>query len=114
MSRPCKLLKSISCDTFNFHIIEGQVAFDVSCTLSTFEIRTAEIRGIPIQAEPQLGPSVGLSELDVNVVAVNGLFEELMCPFGPQGDFYWMLPFTQTVNQTLTSRGSGDGGGAED
>src|SRR5215510_13531910 len=59
------------------HIVEGQPTFDVNRSGSGFKIRFAEITGAAVESDSQLGPTPGVGEFNVNVVAVDSLFEEL-------------------------------------
>src|SRR5579863_7194209 len=85
-------------DACNFHIVKRQVPFDVNGALTVYKIGLAEVRCFSIHSEAKLRPSSSLGKLNVNIVAINGLFEPFYAPLRPQAHYNWMIPFTQSFN----------------
>jgi hypothetical protein len=64
-------------DASHFYIIHDEIAFYASPAGSCFEIGVAEIRAGMIELKPNFGVAFRLGELDLNIITIDGLFEQL-------------------------------------
>src|SRR6478736_3201631 len=92
-------------DASHLYAVQREIAFDVSHAGSCFKIGPAEIRVGTIETKPNFSAAFGLGELDMNIVAINGLFEQLGSLLWSQAHFHSMVAFAKSLNQAFMARG---------
>src|ERR1700739_4904181 len=85
-------------DAFHLHVVQRKITFDVSRAGARFEIGLAEIRTGTVKTKPNFSATVSLGELDMNIIAINGLLEQLDRLVWLQADFHSMVAFTKSLH----------------
>src|SRR5215510_15515873 len=73
----------------------------MNCAVSVVEIGLAEITGFTVQSDAQLCATLGLSEFDMHVIAVDRLLKQLDRLFGTQTSFHRMIPLAKPLDEAL-------------
>src|SRR5436853_1275264 len=91
-------------DALDLYIVERQTAFDVNRARSTLEVRSAEVTGVAVQPDPELGSALRVGELNVHVVAVDRLLQQCGRALRTQPCFDRVVAFAEAFYKTLLLR----------
>src|SRR5262249_44713558 len=111
MSLPFQRRKVDVGNTPDLDVIQRQVPLDVRHAAPLVEIGPVEIARFTIQSDAQLRTAFGLGEFDMNVIAINRLFEQLDRLFRAQTGFNRMISIAKPVDQALFPWAVGGGWG---
>src|SRR2546425_9724944 len=93
--------------TPHFDVIQRQLSHQVDGSGLAGKIALTVITGSRVQSEAQFGTTLGVSELNMHIAALDTLLEALHRFVGPEACFHGMRARTQTIHEVVARAARG-------